>query len=272
MRMPEQPTTLTARKRFSPTRARPAGGSLNAADRRRAAVVAALGRATAWVVGYTMRLRTFGEERLAGFRRLGSGPLLFALWHGDFFPIFHYGRGHGICVVVSRSLDGEALARVLRHTGYRTVRGSTSRGATRAMIDLARVVRSGTDAAIAVDGPRGPRQRAKPGIVLLAKITGCPIVPLGVGMNRCKQFASWDRFRLPAPVSRVVIATDEAIQVPPDATTDVLADKRRELEASLLALRDRAQKLVEPDAFRHAERPKGFACSRIAPRPQSVMK
>ncbi len=209
-----------------------------------------------------MRLRTVGESRLAGFRRQGPGPLLFALWHGDFFPIFHYARGHDICVVVSRSPDGEILARVLERNGYHAVRGSSTRGGTRAVIDLARLVKGGRDAAIAVDGPRGPVGVAKPGIVLLARMTGCPVVPLGVGISRCKQFASWDRFRLPLPLARVVLTTDDPIRVPDGASAAVLEEKRSELQRSLETLGAHAGQLVEPGAFRRTQRPRGLTTSR----------
>jgi lysophospholipid acyltransferase (LPLAT)-like uncharacterized protein len=250
-----------ARKRFSLTRARRSGERLSGADGLRAAIFSGAARSAIWVIERTMRLRTVDEAVLGPSRRLGPGGLLFALWHCDYFPIFSYARGSGVCVVVSRSPDGEILARVLNQYGYRTVRGSGTRGATRAMIELARVVAGGCDGAVAVDGPKGPAGQAKPGIVLLAKITGCPIVPLGAGMSRFKQFASWDRFRLPLPFSRVVLTAGEAIQVPPDASTDLIELKRCQLEQSL-----RDQQLRAGDTarkhFARADLPLGFASSR----------
>ncbi len=242
-------------------RARPSGGELTAADHRRAAVFSTVGRLVLWTLCISTRLRVVNEPKLPGFRRLGPGPLLFALWHGDYFPVFQYARQSRLYIIVSRSPDGEILARVLRAAGYRTVRGSTSRGATRAMVDMANVVKGGADAAIAIDGPRGPRHVAKPGIVLLAKLTGCPIVPLGAALSRYKQFSSWDRFRLPIPPSRAVAVAGTPIQVPADASTELIEARRAELEATLLSLRDRAQELVARERFKQAERPRGFASS-----------
>ena len=250
------------RKGLSLTRARPSSGRLTAADHRRAAILAGLARVVLWSLGATTRLRTVNEPKLPGYRRLGPGPLLFSLWHGDYFPIFQYARHSGLYIVVSRSRDGEILARIVEATGYRTVRGSTSRGATRAMIDLARVVKGGADAAIAVDGPKGPAFVVKAGIVLLAKMTGCPIVPLGAALSRYKQFASWDRFRLPLPPARALVTAGEPILVPGDASTELIEARRVELDASMLALRDRAHQLVAKDCFRQAERPRGFGSSR----------
>ncbi len=251
-----------APKRFSFTRARAAHGQLKKTDHRRAVLFSTMILGAMWLIGRSMRLRAVGEPRLADFRRLGPGPLLFALWHGDFFPVFWYGRRQDNCVIVSRSPDGEILARVLRRCGYRTVRGSSTTGATRAMIDLAREIGAGHDASIAVDGPRGPALRAKPGILLLAKMTGCPVVPLGVGMSRSKRFASWDRFRLPLPMARVVLTAGDPIEVPHDASAELMSELRSRLEDSLQSQRARAEQLVEPHAFRHAARLRGYAASR----------
>lgn len=252
------------RNRLSLTRARPSSERASRANRWRAMLFSAVARSAVWAVGDTMSLRTMGEANLARVRGLGPGRLLFALWHGDFFPIFHYARRNDICVLVSRSPDGEILDRILRAYGYQTVRGSNTRGATRAMIDLARLIRQGSDAAIAVDGPKGPAFVAKAGIIWLAKVTGCPIVPLAAGMSRFKQFASWDRFRLPYPFSRVLAIADTPIQVPADASQDLSERRRRELEQSLLALRTTAQQLVQREHFDRADVPLGFAASMTA--------
>ena len=249
-----------AGKSFSLVRARPSRGQLTRADHRRAAAFSAVARFLLWTLCATTRLRTVNEPELPGFRRLGPGPLVFALWHGDYFPIFQYARHSRLYVVVSRSPDGEILARTLHAAGYRTVRGSGSRGATRAMVDLAKVVKGGADAAVAVDGPKGPRQVAKAGIVLLAKVTGCPIVPLGAALSRYKQFASWDRFQLPIPPARALVIAGTPIQVPADASTELIEARREELEDSLMGLRERARDLLARD-FKHAERPRGFGSS-----------
>jgi lysophospholipid acyltransferase (LPLAT)-like uncharacterized protein len=247
----------SARKRFSLTRARRFGGRLTKADARRAAVFSSAALAAFWIIERTVRLRVVGEADIVPYRGLGPGSLLFAIWHRDYFPIFTYARNSGACVIVSRSADGEILARMLTRRGYRTVRGSSTRGATRALIDLARAVSGGRDAAVAVDGPKGPLERAKPGIVLLAKITGCPIVPLGVGMSRYKEFGSWDRFRLPVPFSRVVLTAGEAIRVPSDAAPELIELKRRQLGRSLSVQRSRAEDLARTH-FAKTNRPRGY--------------
>ncbi|MHC4216900.1 MAG: lysophospholipid acyltransferase family protein [Planctomycetota bacterium] len=249
------------RKPFSLTRARRSGDRLSRADGLRAAVFASAVQTVIWAIEKTMRVRTVNEASLAPARHLGPGSLLFAMWHRDYFPVMSYARDSGACVVVSRSPDGEILARLLNRYGYRTVRGSNTRGATRAMIDLARVVEGGEDAAVAVDGPKGPISEVKPGIVLLAKVTGCPIIPLGVGMSHFKQFASWDLFRMPLPLSRVVLTAGDAIQVPLDASAELMEITRRQLERSLSEQKRRAGDVAR-EHFASAAPPAGYAASR----------
>ncbi len=256
-------TQRPARRRrgFSLTRARTSGGTLTVADRIRAAVFAALISGAVVTSGATMRIRTRREAKLPSFRRMGPGPLLFAIWHGDFFPILYYCRNSRACVIVSRSPDGELLARILNRFGYRTVRGSSARGATRAMLDLTRVVNEGSDAAIAIDGPKGPLLEAKSGILLLAKHTGCPIVPLGAATARYKEFRSWDRFRFPYPFSRAVLTGAPPILVPADASAQVLEAKRLELQDAMIELRREARELVGAESFGQADRPLGYRAS-----------
>lgn len=246
------------RKSFSLTRARPSRGRLTAMDRLRAAVFGSLAGAALRAVGAAMRMRTTGEGVLADHRRLGPGPLLFALWHGDYFPFMHYGRRAGVCVFVSRSPDGEILARLLRRQGYAPVRGSTSRGGVRAMIDAARLVASGHDAAIAVDGPRGPALRVKPGIIHLARLTGCPIVPIVAAFSGAKEFHSWDRFKIPRPFSTVLLASADPLLVPRDASDELMEERRRELERAMLALSRQTARRLREEPFESFPRPRGL--------------
>ena len=166
------------KKSFSLTRARPSRERLTGRDRFRATLFGAIARPLMSAIAATLELRTTGEHVLPDYRALGPGSLIFALWHGEYFPFLRYARKTGMCVFVSRSPDGEILARLLRRHGYEPVRGSTTRGGVRAMVDATRLVAAGHDAAIAVDGPRGPSHRVKPGIIHLARLTGCPIVPI----------------------------------------------------------------------------------------------
>jgi lysophospholipid acyltransferase (LPLAT)-like uncharacterized protein len=229
-----------------------------------AAAAGLLGATLIRALGATFRTRIlhrgalhparYGAAAIDELRGADKPPLLFALWHGPCIPILTHWRGRGLCVVTSRSADGQILAGILRRLGYQTVSGSSTRGGTRALINLARFVQKGGDAAIAVDGPRGPALCVKPGIILLAKITGRPIVPLAASAKRFWQFQSWDRFRLPFPFTRTVITGDEPVHVPPDAGHDLIERKRLELEGKMLELQRAADAFVKPKIWRFRDR------------------
>ena len=118
--------------------------------------------------------------------------------------------------------------------GIRVVRGSSSRGGSRALLTLARVIReTGENALIVPDGPRGPRRIAQNGAVMLAKMTGAPMVPLAFGAAPCRVLGSWDAFIVPYPFARAVVVFGEPICVARYAEREVLEAKRQELESAL---------------------------------------
>jgi lysophospholipid acyltransferase (LPLAT)-like uncharacterized protein len=157
---------------------------------------------------------------------------LWSLWHETLLPaawFYRYGHVH---VMISASRDGELIARITQRLGYTPVRGSTSRGALAATRKLVAHLRSGVRAAITPDGPRGPRRRAQPGLVGVARLSGRPVVALGIGVERCWRLRSWDRFAVPKPFSRVRICYSEPIYVPRKGGSDEewLARIQREME------------------------------------------
>lgn len=163
-----------------------------------------------------VRVEAVGRERLAAARASGRGVLI-ALWHGRILlPILEH-RDEGIVPMVSLSRDGEMIARTVEKLGYRTVRGSSSRGGREAMRELAGILAApGTTGAIMPDGPRGPRHVLKPGVVQIARESGALIVPMSWGAARPIRFRSWDRFQVWRPFSRAVVLYGEPISCPPD--------------------------------------------------------
>jgi lysophospholipid acyltransferase (LPLAT)-like uncharacterized protein len=164
------------------------------------------------------------------------GNVIYAFWHGHLLYLMYRYRGSGVHILVSQSRDGEALSRILQRFGLPTIRGSSSRGGRRSLLELVRQVRAGASAGIAPDGPRGPRHRAQLGIITLARLTESPIIPVAVGARWKIEFQSWDRFLLPLPGSRIVVAYGEPVVVPSDADSVLLEHKRQELEGKLLKL------------------------------------
>lgn len=150
----------------------------------------------------TVRFQVEGKERLDAFLDRGE-PVIFCLWHGRLLPLTYYHRGGGIATLISRSGDGEYIARVVAGWGYTPVRGSTSRGGGAALKELVRRSREGLSLALTPDGPRGPRQKLQPGVITAAQMTGLPIIPLAAGTDRGWWPGSWDRFLVPKPFARV---------------------------------------------------------------------
>jgi lysophospholipid acyltransferase (LPLAT)-like uncharacterized protein len=172
--------------------------------------------------------------------------VIYAFWHGHLLYLMYRYRGSGVYILVSQSRDGEVLSRILQRFGLPTIRGSSSRGGRRSLLELVRRVRAGASAAIAPDGPRGPRHQAQSGIITLARLTELPIIPLAVGARWKIECQSWDGFLLPLPGSRVVVAYGEPVLVPSDADPDMLEQKRQELESKLLKLTEEVALATSP--------------------------
>ncbi|NNK49796.1 MAG: lysophospholipid acyltransferase family protein [Gemmatimonadetes bacterium] len=169
----------------------------------------------------------FREIDLAGAPvadRYRAGASIHALWHSQQLPLTLRHRKENIAVIVSQHRDGEIIARMVQGIGYRTIRGSSTRGGSRALQEFARAASEGHPLAITTDGPQGPARQCKPGAVLAAARTGYPIVPAGAAAVRGWTFNSWDRFVVPKPGSIVYLAYGDPISVPTDLGEDSVAD------------------------------------------------
>ena len=184
------------------------------------------------LIGYTLRYEVDGEDPRPRIREAGKTPI-FAIWHNRIFASIYFMRGDGIVVLTSKSFDGEYIARFLTKFGFGSVRGSSSRGGVRGMVEMIRLIRAGLPMAFTVDGPRGPRYEAKSGPVVLAKKTGNPILSFVVECERFWQVKSWDRLQIPKPFSGARVFYAEPVSVPEDADDDVIEEKRSELQAKL---------------------------------------
>ena len=146
----------------------------------------------------TVRLRFHGAEELR--RREAAGErFILAFWHRHLLLMPYVYRGQRISVLVSRSRDGELIARTVAHFGIDSARGSSSRGGAAGLRELLRKAREGYDLAFTPDGPRGPAGIVQPGVIAAAAATGFPIVPVALAASRCRRLRSWDRFVVPLP-------------------------------------------------------------------------
>ncbi|MDT7807842.1 MAG: hypothetical protein QOJ70_1655 [Acidobacteriota bacterium] len=182
-------------------------------------------------IGSTVRFRVEGWKHWEEASR--GGPPIYAFWHEQIFLGTYYFRQRRIVVMTSRSFDGEYIARFIQRFGYGVSRGSSTRGAVGALVEMTRLVRRGCPAAFTVDGPRGPRREAKMGAVLLAKKTGRPVLPFAANAHSFWQLPSWDRLQIPRPFTRAAVRIAPPIYVPPDADKEMLAAKLVELQRAL---------------------------------------
>lgn len=170
-------------------------------------------------------------------RREEKRPVVFAIWHDEMFPLFYLHRGEKVTAVVSASDDGEILAQFMSRMGYGLARGSSSRFGLRALKTAAQVMDKGRDIIFTVDGPTGPRHKAKPGAVYLAARFKAEIVPVRVGMPQKYEFSkSWDKFCLPLPFSRIDVHYGDPYIPGSEISTKALENQSRELENKLKSL------------------------------------
>lgn len=201
-------------------------------------VVGTVGRWALNALLGTVRFTLEHRERFDQFMSHGK-PVVFALWHGRLLPLTYYHRHLGIATLISRSEDGEYIARVAEGWGFHVVRGSSSRGAMAGLRGLVKAARAGHPLAITPDGPRGPRQKLQPGVITAAQLSGLPIMPVMAGCSRAWWPGSWDRFCIPKPFSTVRIHYGEPRYVARDATESDLSRLARELEAEMNATTQR---------------------------------
>lgn len=212
--------------------------SLSRSERVKAAAIATAASPLIAGLCRTLRWKVEGADHWDAVIRSGRQPIL-ALWHGRILAGLHYFRRRGVVVITSQNFDGEWIARVLHRFGFGTARGSTSRGAVRALAQLRRDLNEGRPAAFTVDGPRGPARVAQPGAVWLAGATGHPILPFHIEADRFWTARSWDRTQIPKPFGTVALAIGEPLEVR-DTEPASLEEARVRLEAVLARLEQRA--------------------------------
>jgi len=208
------------------------------------AVIAGLGYPLINALGHTLRWRVEGLQHYEAIVASGRQPVM-AFWHGRILPATFYFRRRGIVVITSENFDGEWIARIIERFGYGTARGSTTRGARKAMVQMVRAMRAGRPTGFTLDGPRGPARVAQPGAVWLAGATGNPLLPFHLEAASAWTLRSWDRTQIPKPFTNVSLVVGEPLDIPPDATDEQLRSARELLERTLSTLETRARQLLE---------------------------
>jgi lysophospholipid acyltransferase (LPLAT)-like uncharacterized protein len=172
------------------------------------------------------------------------GPVIFCTWHnrlalamaanGDF--VRQKWPSAGLCAMISASRDGAFLAHLVEAYGVVPIRGSTSRRGPQALLEATTWMEKNYSIAITPDGPRGPAYKVQEGVIHLAQLTGCPIIPMS-NYTRCKiTCRSWDKFQIPLPFARCEFRWGRPIRVPRDATPETREQARLDLEKKMMEI------------------------------------
>jgi lysophospholipid acyltransferase (LPLAT)-like uncharacterized protein len=191
------------------------------------------------VIGPTLRVAVSFED--GGPAGIDARPMILTFWHSCIFPATYIWRDLQIRVLSSDSFDGEWTGRIIRKFGFVKVRGSSSRGAVRALLGMRRELEQGWAVAFTIDGPRGPRFVAKPGPVLLARATGTPMVAFHIAVEKAWILNTWDRSMIPKPFSRALMRVSRQIMVPAEADDSQKERFHAELQAALERVREFAE-------------------------------
>ena len=191
------------------------------------------------LLGRTLRVRR--DERAVAALWTARAPVIYVVWHARLLLLPYLYRDSGVRVLISRSRDGDLVAGLVRRFGFEVVRGSSSRGGARGLRTLARTLGDGHSVVLVPDGPRGPSETVKRGVVALARMTGAPVVPLAFAASREWRARSWDGFRVPKPFARCVVRFGDPVRVPRREPTQALREAprkaddspRKEIEAAL---------------------------------------
>jgi lysophospholipid acyltransferase (LPLAT)-like uncharacterized protein len=180
----------------------------------------------------SLRWEVRGAEHLESVFETGHRAI-FTFWHTCIFSATWFWRRRGIVVMSSRSKDGESLSRLIRRFGYGAARGSSSRGASRALAEMARCLEHGIDTAFTIDGPRGPALVAKTGAVTLARHTGQAILPFHVTARKFITLPSWDRLQVPIPFTKAITLVGPPIYVSQESSGDEVQRQQSLLQSTL---------------------------------------
>jgi hypothetical protein len=204
-------------------RGRPLGSPLSVWFQFR--LVPLLGAHLVKLLAYTLRIRVEGQDRVDALVH-ADRRIILAFWHRRLLmmPLAYAwkrvaadGTARGVAILSSDSKDGERSAATWRHFGIHAVRGTASEDGAKALVRMIRAVKDGWDFGITPDGPRGPRQVLKPGVVALARRTGAWIVPVTVAYGARIELKTWDAMPIPLPFSRAIVRYGEPFQVEPKA-------------------------------------------------------
>jgi len=192
------------------------------------------------ILGPTIRFSVSWEA--GSPKSFAERPYVYSFWHNCMIPAMYWCRDLQVRVMSSDSFDGEYTGRIMQKFGFVKVRGSSSKGAVRALLGMRRELEQGWTAAFTIDGPKGPRYVAKPGPVVLSRSTGAHMVVFHIALDRAWVLKTWDGCMIPKPFCRALIRVSNAISVPSDGNDDLYL---KELQTALDRVRVFAEENID---------------------------
>lgn len=169
---------------------------------------------------WTWRVEVIESDGVKSFMK-DNTPFVVAHWHHDELGILHLLKRYHVACMISLSKDGALMAKVVELMGAKTSRGSSSRGAIQALKGVLRLAREGWRPSVAVDGPRGPIYKVKPGVVEIARVIKAPIFTISMCSSRSLiSHKSWNKLELPLPFSRIIVRWSDAIPYNPEISME----------------------------------------------------
>ena len=168
--------------------------------------------------------------------------VIIALWHDQLWYPSYYLRDRGYVALADISRLGDCIAYALKKSGFKMIRGSTSRGGSASLRKLLRSLKNKETLTITPDGPKGPRHKIKPGIVYLGEKTNSLIVPLGVAFKNKWQLGTWDKFQIPHPFTKATLVFGTPFKI--DSSTK-LAEKQELIEQRMDNVTEKANQLLK---------------------------
>lgn len=184
-------------------------------------------------IGPTLRYSISWEEPPSPRDATYEKPVIYSFWHRAVFAGAWLWKKAGAAVMVSRSFDGEYIARTIEKLGFVAVRGSSSRGGAIALRGLKIQLAQGTPVVFTIDGPRGPKYVAKPGPVLLSRGSAVPMAAFYVALSDAWVLNTWDALMIPKPFSKALVRFSAKMQVPAEASDAVMVEYHRRLQSAL---------------------------------------
>ena len=183
-----------------------------------------------------IRIKIHNEEFFTRHVEKG-GQAIAAIWHQRFFGVIGYAKKFSKLspsAIISKSRDGELISQVAIRLGIRPIRGSSSSGGKEALEAIVNDLAVHRFAIHAVDGPKGPGQVVKAGLIRMAQLSGAPIFPVCIAVNRAWMLKSWDHFLIPKPFSQVLVHWGDPIFIPPEINTETFENLRLRVEERMI--------------------------------------